>query len=95
MFAQGELLIDACRREVRLGAHITTLVSRPLLFQLLLALAEQAPGEVTRDALIARVFGARRGNDSHRVRLRVEIGRLRQVLGRPGRSSRQRRVASR
>jgi hypothetical protein len=33
-----------------------------------------------RDALIERVFGARRANESHRVRLRVEVGRLRKVL---------------
>ena len=45
-------------------------------------LAETAPREVARDALILRVFGARRANDSHRVRLRVEVGRLRRLLQR-------------
>jgi hypothetical protein len=80
LLASGELLIDACRREVRQGTCVTSLVQRPTLLELVLALAEKAPGEVGRDLLIARVFGARRINDSHRVRLRVEIGRLRKLL---------------
>jgi hypothetical protein len=46
------------------------------------ALAKEAPGDVARDELIAGVFGAKRVNDSHRVRLRVELGRLRKVLAR-------------
>jgi hypothetical protein len=35
---------------------------------------------VTRDALLARAFGARHADESHRARLRVEIGRLRAML---------------
>ena len=54
-----------------------TFARRPVLFAVLRALAEAWPDAVPRDALIARVFGARRPNDSHRSRLRVEIGRLR------------------
>jgi hypothetical protein len=54
---------------VRQGARVVSLVTRPILLELLLALAETAPHEVARDALILRVFGARRANDSHRVRL--------------------------
>lgn len=80
VFHSGELLVDACRREMRLGKTVVTLVRRPVLLELLVALAEAAPSEAPRDALIARVFGARRINDSHRVRLRVEIGRLRKLL---------------
>jgi hypothetical protein len=41
------------------------------------ALAEAWPGDVDRHTLIARAFRARRPNESHRARLRVEIGRLR------------------
>jgi len=77
-----ELVVDACRREVRLAKSVVSLVTRPILLELLVALAERAPAEVARAALIARVFGARRPNASHRVRLRVEIGRLRKLLGR-------------
>ena len=53
---------------------------RPVLFALLRGLAEAWPGEARRDELIARAFGARRTNASHRARLRVEMGRLRQEL---------------
>ena len=80
VLASDELVVDACRREVRLGKSTVSLVTRPILLELLVALAEQAPAAVPRDALIARVFGAKRANDSHRVRLRVEIGRLRKLL---------------
>src|SRR5262245_12358751 len=30
--------------------------------------------------LVARAFGAKRANESHRARLRVEVGRLRRML---------------
>jgi hypothetical protein len=80
LWASGKLIVDGCRREARLGKHVVSLVTRPILLELLLALAEASPADVPRDALIARVFGARRVNDSHRVRLRVELGRLRQLL---------------
>ena len=73
-------VIDACRRSVVAGKSSVSLVSRPVLFELALALGVAAPGEVTRDVLIAAAFGARRINDSHRARLRVEIGRLRHAL---------------
>jgi DNA-binding transcriptional ArsR family regulator len=78
----ARLVVDACRREARIGKLCVPLVSRPLLLELLVALAGAAPGDVARDELIARVFGARRPNESHRVRLRVEIGRLRKLLAR-------------
>lgn len=80
LFDSGELVIDACRREVRQGTRVVSLVTRPILLELLVALGEAAPGEAPRDALIARLFGARRANESHRVRLRVEVGRLRKLL---------------
>jgi DNA-binding transcriptional ArsR family regulator len=80
--SSGKLVVDACRREARSGKRVVTLVTRPILLELLVALAEAAPGDVTRDALIARVFGAKRSNDSYRVRLRVELGRLRRLLAR-------------
>jgi hypothetical protein len=35
---------------------------------------------VARDTLVARAFGAKHADESHRVRLRVEIGRLRKAL---------------
>lgn len=80
VFAPDRLVVDACRREVRAGKSVISLVRRPVLLELAAALAEASPRDVGRDALIARVFGARRANESHRVRLRVEVGRLRKLL---------------
>jgi tetratricopeptide (TPR) repeat protein len=80
LWGSGGLVVDACQREVRFGAQRVSLVTRPVLLELLVALAEAAPGDVGRDALITRVFGAKRIDDSHRVRLRVELGRLRKLM---------------
>lgn len=80
LFGSEQLVVDACRRQVRLGSRSVSLVTRPLLLELLIQLAEAAPGSVPRDQLISRAFGARRVNESHRARLRVEIGRLRKLL---------------
>src|SRR5712675_3668942 len=77
LLASGALVVDACRRGLRAGATWRPLARRPVLFALGRALAEAWPGDVDRHALIARAFGARRPNESHRARLRVEIGRLR------------------
>ena len=77
LLASGTLVVDACRRGLRAGATWRPLARRPVLFALARALAEAWPGDVDRHALIARAFGARRPNESHRARLRVEIGRLR------------------
>jgi hypothetical protein len=51
-----------------------------VLFALALALAEAWPGDVDREALIARAFRTRRPDETHRARLRVEIGRLRALV---------------
>ena len=75
----GALVVDACRRGLRAGATWRPLARRPVLFALARALAEAWPGDVDRDALIARAFRTRRPNESHRARLRVQIGRLRTV----------------
>jgi hypothetical protein len=51
-----------------------------VLFALALALGEAWPDDVSRDALVAKVFGWRRADESHRLRLRVELARLRRVI---------------
>jgi hypothetical protein len=61
------------------GASVS-LARRPVLFVLARALAEAWPADVGRDALIARAFRTRLPDESHRVRLRVEMGRLRKLL---------------
>jgi len=80
LLASGALVVDACRRVVRAGTTAVPLASRPVLFALARALAEAWPGDVARAALLARAFGARFVDESHRARLRVEIGRLRAAL---------------
>ncbi|HSU62659.1 MAG TPA: helix-turn-helix domain-containing protein, partial [Burkholderiales bacterium] len=54
--------------------------SRPVLFALARALGEAWPGDVGRDTLVARAFGSKVADESHRARLRVEVGRLRREL---------------
>jgi hypothetical protein len=60
----------------------TSLATRPVLFALARALGEAWPNDVARDVLLTRAFGAKFVDDSHRARLRVEIGRLRTALRR-------------
>ena len=59
------------------GATRLPLARRPILFALALALAEGWPNDVDRRVLIERAFRTRRPDDTHRARLRVELGRLR------------------
>ena len=80
LLASKALVIDACRFVVSEGATIVGLARRPVLFALVQALGEAYPHDVTRDRLIARAFGGRHVDESHRARLRVEIGRLRALL---------------
>jgi len=74
------VVIDGGGREVSSSGERVSLARRPVLFEVLRVLAEAWPEAVPRDALIAQAFGARRPNESHRTRLRVEIGRLRKIL---------------
>lgn len=71
------LVLDACRRGLRAGSHWLPLARRPVLFALAHALACAWPDDVPREALIADAFRTRRPDETHRARLRVEIGRLR------------------
>jgi DNA-binding transcriptional ArsR family regulator len=65
---------------VREAGTVASLATRPVLFALARALGEAWPADVTRDALVARAFRAKHADESHRARLRVEIGRLRALL---------------
>ena len=80
LFASGDLVVDGCRRAVRVPARSVSLAGRPVLFDLAGALAAAWPADVPRDQLIERAFKARFINESHRARLRVELGRLRATL---------------
>ncbi|MGF6786426.1 helix-turn-helix domain-containing protein [Paraburkholderia sp. 35.1] len=79
--AGGALIVDACRYAIRDANAAVALASRPVLFALARMLGEAWPDDVPRDALVARAFRAKRADESHRARLRVEIGRLRTALG--------------
>lgn len=74
------LVVDACRHGLRTGTAWLSLARRPVLFTLARALAEAWPGDASRDALIASAFRTQRPDESHRARLRVEIGRLRSLI---------------
>ncbi|HUZ13740.1 MAG TPA: helix-turn-helix domain-containing protein, partial [Caulobacteraceae bacterium] len=80
LLASKALVFDACRNLVRQRDALVPLARRPVLFALARALAEAWPGDAPRDLLLARAFGARHADESHRARLRVEIGRLRRLL---------------
>jgi hypothetical protein len=78
--ASGTLVVDACRHAVRSAGTAVSLATRPVLFSLARALAEAWPTDVSRDALVARAFRGKEADESHRARLRVELGRLRVEL---------------
>jgi hypothetical protein len=80
LLASNALVVDACRHAVRDKTSVVSLATRPVLFALARALGEAWPGDVPRDTLVARAFGSTFTDESHRARLRVEVGRLRRVL---------------
>ncbi|WP_316975599.1 helix-turn-helix domain-containing protein [Shumkonia mesophila] len=80
LLAGNTLVVDACRHVVRDTRMAVSLVRRPVLFALARALGEAWPGDVPRATLLARAFRAKTADESHRQRLRVEMGRLRAAL---------------
>jgi hypothetical protein len=77
LLASDALVVDACRRGLGAADQWRSLARRPVLFALARALAQAWPGDVDRNSLIASAFRTRRPDETHRARLRVEIGRLR------------------
>jgi hypothetical protein len=80
LLASKALVVDACRHAVRDARTVVSLATRPVLFALARALGEAWPGDVSRSTLIALAFRGKHADESHRARLRVEIGRLRVAL---------------
>jgi hypothetical protein len=80
LLASGALVVDACRHIVRDADTTVSFTTRPVLFALARALGEAWPADVSRSTLLARAFRAKHVDESHRARLRVEIGRLRLKL---------------
>jgi hypothetical protein len=83
VLAERGLVIDGCRRRVLAsGRPALDLARRPVLWRLLEALARAHPAAVPADTLVTAAFAPRVSNASYRARLRVELGRLRALLGR-------------
>ncbi|HLG87829.1 MAG TPA: helix-turn-helix domain-containing protein [Alphaproteobacteria bacterium] len=80
LLSSGMIIVDANRYVVRKASTIVSLATRPILFALARALGEAWPADVPRSTLLAQAFHARVADESHRARLRVEIGRLRAEL---------------
>jgi hypothetical protein len=80
LLASKTLVVDACRLAIRQADKVIPLAKRPVLFTLMRALAEAWPADVSRDILLARAFRLKLTDESHRARLRVEMGRLRKML---------------
>ena len=80
LLASKALVVDACRHVVRHTGMVISLARRPVLFALARALAEAWPEDAPRSVLLARAFRAKHADESHRARLRVEMGRLRAKL---------------
>ena len=80
LLASKVLVVDACRHVVRDPRTVVSFARRRVLFALARALGEAWPRDVPRGMLLARAFGAKLADESHRARLRVEVGRLRTML---------------
>jgi hypothetical protein len=80
LFASPVLVVDGCRHAVRVQDKMISLAGRPVLFTLARTLAEAWPRDVPRAELILRAFRLKLDDESHRARLRVEMGRLRKAL---------------
>jgi tetratricopeptide (TPR) repeat protein len=80
LLASKAFVVDACRHVVRDASQVVSLAKRPVLFALVRALGEAWPGDVPRDTLVSRAFRLKLADESHRARLRVEVGRLRRMI---------------
>jgi hypothetical protein len=80
LLISGVFVVDACRHVVRNAGTVVSLATRPVLFALARSLGEAWPADVSRDTLVARAFRGKHADESHRARLRVEVGRLRAEL---------------
>ena len=79
LLASKALVVDACRHVVRHAGRWSRSPGGPCCSRSH-ARWEAWPGDVPRDALVARAFGSKVADDSYRARLRVEVRRLRTVL---------------
>jgi hypothetical protein len=81
LLSSKAFVVDACRHVIRCAGKTASLATRPVLFAIARALGEAWPCDVSRTVLVAKAFRGKEADESHRVRLRVEMGRLRTALG--------------
>jgi hypothetical protein len=74
------VVVDGLGRRLRFRDQVVDLRRRPVLYALLAELARALPEGASGERLIRTAFAARAPNESHRARLRVEIGRLRRAI---------------
>ena len=80
LLASEALVVDTFHHAVREKGTVVPLGTQPVLLTVARILAEAWPGDVSRNTLVARAFRAKQADESHRARLRVEVGRLRAKL---------------
>lgn len=80
LLASRALVVDSWRPAIRHVGTVVSLATRPVLMAIARVLAEAWPLDASREALIQRAFRIRFVDETHRARLRVEIGRLRRLL---------------
>ena len=80
LLASPTFVVDACRHVIHGTGKAISLATRPVLFALARLMGEAWPADVPRSRLIAHAFRTRHADESHRARLRVEVGRLRAML---------------
>ncbi|WP_371767045.1 helix-turn-helix domain-containing protein [Massilia sp.] len=80
LMSSTALVVDGCSSAVHHLGTAIPLARRPVLFALVRTLAEAWPQDAARDALILAAFRIRHPDETHRARLRVEMGRLRTLL---------------
>jgi DNA-binding transcriptional ArsR family regulator len=80
LLKSGKLVVDACRYTVSGPKKIVPLAKRPTLFAIMRTLAEAWPEDIPRDILMKKTFGVKLSDESFRLRLRVEVVRLRGLL---------------
>ncbi|APR85678.1 Hypothetical protein A7982_11027 [Minicystis rosea] len=77
----GRVVVDTLRRRIVEGGAVRAdFANRPVLFAMVEVLSRAYPEAIASADMMHAAFGARTLNDSHRRRLRVEIGRLRSAM---------------
>ncbi|ETF02644.1 hypothetical protein W822_07250 [Advenella kashmirensis W13003] len=80
LYSSSNLIIDGCRRGVSTDGRWLPLATRPVLYEIIWLLGNAWPNDISRETIIFQVFRLTQPDESHRARLRVQIGRLRKLI---------------